>query len=157
MSSGESLRDIDLYERDFYTWTQRQSALIRDGRVDLADLVNIAEEIDSLGRSQVSELRSRYTVLCLHLLKKIVQPERDSRSWTATIVEQRLEIERHLVDNPGLKPKRLGLFAQAYRDARKLAAAETGIEIRLFPEEPNFTIDEAESEEYWPKPLAAGQ
>ena len=156
MSSGEGLRDVDLYERDFYTWTQRQSAMIRAGRLHDADLANIAEEIESLGRSQLSELRSRYTVLCLHLLKKIVQPERDARSWTTTIVGQRLEIERHLGDNPGLKPKRLAMFAIAYRDARKLAAAETGIEMRILPEEPPFSIDQVEDEEFWPKLVATG-
>ena len=157
MSSGEGLRDTDLYESDFYTWTQRQSAMIRDGRLHDADLANIAEEIESLGRSQVAELRSRYTVLCLHLLKKIVQPERDSRSWTTTIVGQRLEIAEHLDENPGLAPQRAGLFAKAYRTARKLAAAETGIELRLFPEAPPFTIDQAEDEEFWPRQVASGE
>ena len=154
METNEARVGADQYERDFYSWTQRQAALIRDGRVQDADLTNIAEEIESLGRSQVSELRSRYTVLCLHLLKKIVQPERDGRSWTTTIVGQRLEIERHLAENSGLRPKRPILFAQACRDARKLAAVETGIDLRLFPKELPFTIDQAEDEEFWPQPGA---
>ncbi len=157
MSSGEGLRDVDLYENDFYTWTQRQAAIIRDGRLREADLANIAEEIESLGRSQVSELRSRYTVLCLHLLKKMVQPGRDSRSWTTTIVGQRLEIAHHLEENPGLAPQRDALFAKAYRNARKLAAAETGIELRRLPEAPPFTIDQAETEEFWPTPIASDE
>ena len=54
MSSGEGLRDADLYESDYYTWTQRQSAMIRKGRLGEVDLANIAEEIGSLGRSQVA-------------------------------------------------------------------------------------------------------
>ena len=157
MTSGERLQDASLYQSDFYTWTQRQAAIIREGRVADADLANIAEEIESLGRSQVAELRSRYTVHCLNLLKKIVQPERDGRSWTTTIVGQRLELERLLGDNPGLKPRRPIVFAQAYRDARKLTASETGLELRSFPEEPPFTIEQAEDEEFWPKPVVAGE
>lgn len=156
MSSGEGLRDANLYESDFYTWTQRQSAMIREGRFQDADLANIAEEIESLGRSQVAELRSRYTILCLHLVKIIVQPERHSRSCTTTIVGQRLEITDHLDENPGLVPRRAELFAKAYATARKLAAAETGLELRLFPAEPPFTIDQAESEDFWPKQAANG-
>ena len=110
-----------------------------------------------MGRSQVSELRSRYTILCLHFLKKMVQPERDGRSWTSTIVGQRLEIAHHLEENPGLAPQRDALFAKAYRNARKLAAAETGIELRMFPEAPPFTIDQAENEEFWPMPIASDE
>ena len=150
MSGGEGLRDADLYESDFFTWTQRQSSLIRDGRLRDADLANIAEEIESLGRSQVSELRSRYRVLCLHLLKTIVQPERNSRSWTASIIEQRLEIAEHLEENPGLEPLRSTLFKKAYGTARKLAAAVTGIEMSSFPKFPPFTMEQAEDEEFWP-------
>ncbi len=157
MTTGERLQDDSLYERDYYTWTQRQAAMIREGRLHDADLANIAEEIESLGRSQIAELRSRYTVLCLHLLKKIVQPERDGRSWTTTIVGQRLEIGDHLDENPGLAAQRAELFAKAYRTARKVAASETGLELRLFPEVPPFTIEQAEDEEFWPTPVAVGE
>ncbi len=36
-----------LYETDFYAW-----ALLRAGRLSAADVENIAEEIDSMGRSE---------------------------------------------------------------------------------------------------------
>ena len=85
-----------------------------------------------------------------------MQPERDGRNWTTTIVGQRLEIERHLGDNPGLEPKRPVLLATAYRDARKLAASEIAMELRLFPETPPFKIEQAGDEEFWPKSVASG-
>ena len=48
----------NLYETDFYTWTQEQAALLREGRVASADLPNIVEELETLGRSELSALVS---------------------------------------------------------------------------------------------------
>ncbi len=52
-----------LYEEDFYAWTQVQARLLRQLRLADADLANIIEEIETLGRKEVSELRSRYRIL----------------------------------------------------------------------------------------------
>jgi hypothetical protein len=51
------------------TWANEQAALIRAGKFDQADIENIAEELETLGRSEARELKSRYRVLLLHLLK----------------------------------------------------------------------------------------
>ena len=143
-----------LYETDFYAWTQEQAGLLKAGRFAEADLANILEEIETLGRREVSELRSRYRVLLQHLLKEIYQSQRSSRSWKATIINQRLEIAQHMEDNPSLKAKADAIFLRAYADARKLAAAETGIAIGEFPPTPPFTRDQA-SDQLWEPQSAA--
>lgn len=43
---------MSLYETDFYTWTQRQATLIREGRWEEVDRSNLVEEIESLGKQQ---------------------------------------------------------------------------------------------------------
>ena len=139
-----------LYEEDFYAWTRAQAALLRQGRLDEADIANILEEIESLGRTQVAELHSRLKVLAHHLLKEIYQSEKASRSWALTIVDQRQELERHLKVNPSLKPKRSTIFSKAYADARKVAAVETGISLPTFPKEAPFTYAQAMDEDFWP-------
>jgi hypothetical protein len=58
-----------LYDVDFFAWANEQAALLRSGRVSDADVLNIAEEIESTGKSENKELVSRLTVLLLHLLK----------------------------------------------------------------------------------------
>jgi hypothetical protein len=40
----------ELYDQDFYAWTQEQSALFAKAHADL-DVTNLAEEIESLGKS----------------------------------------------------------------------------------------------------------
>ena len=52
-----------LYDRDFYAWANEQAALLRAGRLTEADIENIAEEIDSMGRSEKRELINRLAVL----------------------------------------------------------------------------------------------
>jgi Domain of unknown function DUF29 len=63
----------ELYEADFVRWTEQQSSAIRDAARSGANLPldweNLAEEIESLGRSQRRELRSRISVIIEHLLK----------------------------------------------------------------------------------------
>jgi len=58
-----------LYDDDFYAWANEQAALLRAGRLSEADLEYIAEEIESVGRTEKRELISRLTVLLAHLLK----------------------------------------------------------------------------------------
>jgi hypothetical protein len=139
-----------LYEHDFYAWTQQQADLLRRGQVARADLNNIAEELEALGRKEVSELRSRFRILALHLLKQTYQPARSGRSWTATILNQRVEITRLVQDNPSLKSKADVIFAEAYADARELASVETGLDLDLFPRDPPFTRAEALDRSYRP-------
>jgi Domain of unknown function DUF29 len=69
------------YVRAFYAWTNEQSALLRAGKLGQADLEHIAEEIESMGKTEKRELISRLTVLLLHLLKWRFQPELRSTSW----------------------------------------------------------------------------
>ncbi len=139
-----------LYDSDFYAWTQEQAALIRTGRVDGIDIRNLAEEIETLGRKEVAELRSRFTVLAQHLLKQIYQPEKSGRSWRTTILNQRIEIARHVKDNPSLKAKAAAVFAEAYADARELAASETGLALVTFPEAPPFSLEQAVRRDWHP-------
>ena len=69
-----STKNATLYDTDFYAWTNEQAALLRAGRWSEADVENIAEEIESMGRSERRELVSRLTVLLMHLLKWRFQP-----------------------------------------------------------------------------------
>ena len=76
----------DLYELDFYGWTQQQAKFLQEGKWDCLDIPNLIEEIESLGKQQRQELRSRLGILLGHLLKWEFQPHHRSRSWFATIL-----------------------------------------------------------------------
>jgi len=123
------------YADDFYTWTQEQGARLRSGDLSGLDRANLAEEIESLGKSQYDSLVSLWRVVLLHMLKFDYQPERRSRSWTVSIRTHRNRAADVLEDNPGLKSRLSLAFERAYRDAREEAAVETGLPLRMFPKE----------------------
>ena len=83
-------------EGDLYSWAVRQAELLRAGRLSEIDPAAIAEEIDDVGEEQYLRLESALRVLMLHLLKWDHQPDRRSRSWTLTVLEQRRRVQRQL-------------------------------------------------------------
>lgn len=136
------MTNAELYEGDFYDWTQRTAELIRRGCWQQIDRETVAEEIGSLGRSDRRELSSRLEVLILHLLKWSVQAEYRSRSWESKINEQRGRIRRLLEDSPSLRPGIAGLAAAEYPHARRSAIREMDLISDPFPAECPFTADQ---------------
>ncbi len=138
------------YDRDFYAWATEQAALLRAGRLSEADIENIAEEIESMGRSEKRELVNRLTVLLTHLLKWQAQPALRGNSWRLTIVEQRGQLTEHLKDNPSLKSTFPEAFATAYRFALLGAQRETGLPEDAFPAACPWTSDEVMEDGFLP-------
>jgi hypothetical protein len=139
-----------LYEVDFYAWTQQQSVLIRDGRWAEVDRMNLLEEIESLGRQQRQELRSRLGILIGHLLKWQYQPERRSQSWLTTLRLQRLEIVDLLNDNPSLKPYLEEAINRAYLRGLTIAIDETNLSNTVFPIGCEYTLAEMLNDDFYP-------
>jgi len=104
MTSSEAAA---LYERDFLDWTRDQAAALRaaaGGRAARLDLLNLAEEIESLGLRDERELRSRIATILEHLLKLERSPAADSRAgWHGTVRRERREVEGLLRDSPSLR------------------------------------------------------
>src|SRR5437868_6313803 len=105
------------YEQDFYLWCYRMAELIRAGRFDEVDRENVAEEIESLARRDLAGLINRTVSLLVHLLKRDYQPKKHTRSWDATIREQRRRIEVKIGDIPSLRQKLPALIHDHYERA----------------------------------------
>ncbi|SMF71363.1 protein of unknown function DUF29 [Azospirillum oryzae] len=140
-----------LYDRDFYAWANEQAALLRAGKLDAADIAHIAEEIESMGRSEKRELVSRLTILLLQLLKWQFQPSRRGASWEASIANSRDDLVDHLEDNPSLKSRLPDAIEAAYRRARRDAAAETGLSASTFPVACPWPCERIMDVEFWPE------
>ncbi len=140
-----------LYDRDFFAWTREQAALLRAGKISEADLENIAEEIESMGKTEKRELTSRLTVLLLHLAKWHFQPGSRGRSWRLSIEGQRLDIADRLEDNPSLTPLLTEFLGHAWRRASLEAQKETGLDASTFPSDCPWTAEQALDEGFWPE------
>jgi hypothetical protein len=140
----------NLYETDFYAWTQEQAYLLRKQQWSQLDLLNLIEEIESLGKQQRQELRNRLSVLIGHLLKWEYQPQRRSRSWLATIRVQRRDTLRLLKDNPSLKPYLEDALAEVYENGRDLAMGETDLPEQTFPKMCAYSLAEILDNSFYP-------
>jgi hypothetical protein len=144
-----------LYDDDFYAWANEQAALLRDGKLAQADLEHIAQEIESMGKTEKRELSSRLKILILHLLKWRFQPLKRSASWNVSITVQRHELVDHLDDNPSLKPLIADMVARAYGDAVLRATLETSLPKSAFPDSCPWTFEEMIAEDFWPEEPSA--
>ena len=141
-----------LYEQDYYGWANEQAALLRAGNLRAADIENIAEEIESMGKGEKRELVNRLIVLLQHLLKWQFQPELRGTSWEVTVQAQRIQIAAHMRDNPSLKPQIPDAMKQAYRVACLQAVGETNLPKSVFPPDCPFGFHKALDENFWPGP-----
>ncbi len=138
------------YETDFYLWTQQQAALLRQGQLQAVDVANLAEEIESMGKSDRRTLGSHLRSVLLHLLKWRYQPERRGASWESSIRNGRDEVEAILADSPSLVPQLPTLLETEYRRSRRNAVSETGLPAMTFPEACPFTVEQILDPDYWP-------
>jgi hypothetical protein len=133
----------NLYETDEHAWIAAQIAALKEqdySRLDRASLIEYLTEMTIRDRR---ELKSRLTVLLLHLLKIRVQPERLTRSWISTILEQQSEI-RSIIDGiPSLGRQADTIAISAFPDALRRAARETGVPASKFPTTLPWTVAEA--------------
>jgi hypothetical protein len=148
----------ELYEDDFYAWTQLQARELRRfarTRPNLPlDLSHIAEEIADLGKNLRDSIRSWARHIIEHLLLLEYSPAQEPRrGWTAEIVNLRSEIEDRLTPrlHRDLRRRLPLLYDRARRDLRKKLApyGEAHIADR-FPERCPYTLDQVLGD-FWPE------
>jgi phosphoglycolate phosphatase-like HAD superfamily hydrolase len=93
--------DRSLYQTDYYAWTKQQAAALRalaEQRANSTlDLQNLAEEVESLGRSDLNTVRSQVRRIIEHLLKLEYSPTAQPRlDWRDSVDETRDDIEDHI-------------------------------------------------------------
>ena len=111
-----------LYEQDFFVWTKTQAealrAAARAGSNQPLDFENLAEEIESLGRSERREIGSLTDLIVEHLLKLACSPAQEPRGkWTGGIRRLRQRLARVLDDNPSLRREMQAFVENSFRPA----------------------------------------
>jgi hypothetical protein len=116
------------YDTDFYAWSRRQGSLLRRlaarERVNDTDLdwPNIAEEIETLGRSERGALASHIANIIEHLMKLAASPAMEPRAgWEGTIDRARGDVERLLEESPSLRHEVPGIVSRESSRARRSA------------------------------------
>jgi Domain of unknown function DUF29 len=115
----------NLYDQDLVLWSEEQGRALRAaagaGWNAPIDWENVAEEIESLGKSERRALASRIAVVIEHLLKLQASPAAEpARGWRDTIRRTRQKIEEVLEESPSLRHEVVGLIVRQTPRARAL-------------------------------------
>ncbi|MGH6904551.1 MAG: DUF29 domain-containing protein [Geminicoccaceae bacterium] len=111
----------ELYQEDFYVWTERQAELLRARRFEDLDLEHLIEEVEELGDTKLSAVLNDARVVMEHLLKLQHSPATDPRNGRrATVREHRNRLEIELT--PRLRQILQQELPRAFRIACKSAA-----------------------------------
>ena len=154
----KTMPDGPRYEDDFFAWTQHQAMVLRSMAVadNRFDRENVAEEIESLGRSERDAVRSQIRRIIEHLLKLAHSPARQPRfDWMASIIEARSTLGDKI--SPTLRQDAEIMLARLYRDGRRLAElALRGYgenqAADALPHHCPYSLDDIFREDWYPEP-----
>ena len=117
-----TMPDGPRYDDDFFAWTQHQAMVLRTMAVadNRFDRENVAEEIESLGRSDRDAVRRQIWRIIEHLLKLAYSPAQQPRfDWMASIAEARAALGDKI--SATLRQDAEAMLAKLYRDGRRQA------------------------------------
>ncbi|MFC7053463.1 DUF29 domain-containing protein [Hansschlegelia quercus] len=97
------MSDVADYDTDILLWSERQAALLRElktrapGLPNDLDLENVAEEIESVGRSQLDAVESFLRLIFLHLIKLAYSPDPAlNAKWIDEIIGFHADLQQRL-------------------------------------------------------------
>ncbi|HEY6345961.1 MAG TPA: DUF29 domain-containing protein [Bryobacteraceae bacterium] len=140
----------ELYELDFFEWTQRNAELLSQGCFGSADIPHIAEELADLGKRDRRETESFLQRLIVHLLKWQTQPAKRSSSWRSSIDDSRVQLEGIFKQSPSLRRHASISIADLYPRARRTASIETTLPLKAFPAECPYSFDQLMDDDFLP-------
>jgi hypothetical protein len=143
------------YDTDILTWSEHQADLLR--RRAAGELVNeaevdwpnIAEEIESVGRSQLSAVQSLLRQVPIHMLKAEAWPlSREVPHWRAET--RRFRDDAAEAFTPSMRQQRINLarlYVQALRATPETIDGQAPLPM---PESCLVTLDDLLSDDPWP-------
>jgi hypothetical protein len=126
------------YDSDIAAWSEQQARLLRriaagEAVNDRIDWSNIIDEVETVGRSERSALRSHIGTVLEHLMKLQASPASEPRNgWKDSINRARRDIDRVLKDSPSLRR----FVADMIADETPATARLVGQSLALFGEQP---------------------
>jgi Domain of unknown function DUF29 len=144
----------DLYERDYYAWLQDQVRALRERRVEDVDWENVAEEIESLGKSERRGIGSHLATVVEHLLKleyaSGIFREYNTRGWRVSVRSARRQIRKLLNESPSLRPQLEAMLVDAYEDGRIEALRERTLKENILPKTSPWTVEQVMDDSFMP-------
>jgi len=140
------------YDADFALWVEETVAKLKSQNFQQVDWKNLIQEVESLGKSQRSSVRSYLVRLLEHLLKRCyVQIPDCNRTWEIEIRNFRQRLMFELEDSPSLKNFILEILPKCYRIG--LDNVKDSYPSVIFPEDFPFPpeLERLLNEKFWEK------
>lgn len=111
------MEDI-LYKRDFVLWVDETVKQLKSKDFSEIDLENLIDEVESLGKRDKRELKSRLITLFEHLLKRRYVSRPDCyRDWEVTIHRTQSKLKDLFADSPSLGILLEEIYLDCYEEA----------------------------------------
>ena len=123
----------DKYEQDFYHWLREQAYFMRNQAWERLDIVNLAEELDTLARKEVELLTEHLTDLLISLLKWQYCPAWRCAAARSLVILARRKTLRLLQESASLSVEFDNCLADAWSSAVTQAVLDTGRVEEAFP------------------------
>ena len=143
----------ELYDQDFYAWTEAQAERLRRRQFEALDLANLIEEVEGSGNAKKSAVLSHASVIIEHLLKlQHSAAQEPRRGWADSILEHRDRLELELT------PRLRQVLEQELANLYALTRRRTERRLRLYDEDAAadalpaacpYTLDQIRGD-WWP-------
>ncbi|GAB3430000.1 DUF29 domain-containing protein [Massilia solisilvae] len=137
------------YDNDVVAWASEQAALLRSGKLDAIDVMNIAEEIEGVAHDEQREFGRRFGSLLMHLLKWQYQTAWRCGYWRETIAAKRQAVSYYLGEAPSLSKlfEDQGWLDVVWGDAVRRLRDEIGLD---FPEHCPWPVRKVLDDDFFP-------
>jgi hypothetical protein len=136
-----------LYDADILLWSEEQAALVRRlGRTQRGlpnefDVENVAEEIESVGRSELAAVESLIELILLHVIKLSSEPASNAaRHWRAEVLGFHGNARRRFAESMRQRVDLAALWRLARE--RAIVAADDPALSGVLPDACPFSLDE---------------
>ena len=137
-----------LYEDDVLLWSEQQAEAIRrlGTRRDLPnelDIENVAEEIESVGRSELAAVNSHLRLILGHLMKLVLEPDSGAaRHWRGEIVVFHSALSDHYAPSMRQHVDLDELWARMREQAILSSEDASRSIVEILPIRPPFALDD---------------
>jgi hypothetical protein len=148
------MSEASLYDADFMVWTERQAEALRaiaamPGLSNSLDWENLIEEVETLGRSELSLVESNLLNALVHVLKGVCDSGSLSvKAWDIETFRFLEQARRRYVPSMRQRIDMEALWKAAFREAMKALTLYNVIIPPNLPERCPFTLDQLLDENF---------
>lgn len=140
----------NLYNADYYVWTQRQVKLLRTQSFAQLDVEYLVAEILDLAHHQRKTLKRHVRKLLHYFLKSQLYPERVSGRWLGKLCEHRDWIEKLVGEMPSMARLLDNYIAEAYIEIAGRLTSKAHLPRATFPETLPCTKEQLLEQDFMP-------